>query len=102
MDKKPHRATGRPRGRPRKYPLPTLAEASLNPSPAAFDARAILRSIAADAALPAQARVAAAKALLVDEKPAGDPVKARAGKISERALQLMAENAPDIDEARPN
>jgi hypothetical protein len=68
MDKKPHRATGRPRGRPRKYPLPALAEASVNPPPASFDARAILRSIASDPSLPAQSRVAACKTLLVEKQ----------------------------------
>ena len=59
----------------------------------ACDPREVLRRIALDASAPHSARVQAAKALLLDEKPA-NPMKIRASnsKVVERAIHIMADN----------
>ena len=99
--KRKHVATGKkPSGRPRKVRPPLLGAVQTTD----IDPRAILRAIAADAAQPAAARVAACKALLVDAKePVGNPIKARAGLLTERALAMLGGledgNSP---EERPN
>jgi hypothetical protein len=103
-----HKKATRSPGGPQANPRTKAADAALslaialNPdAPVPCDPRAILRAIASDASQPAAARVAAAKALIADSKPTGDPVKARADTISERALKLMGRPAPDADR-RPN
>jgi hypothetical protein len=60
---------------------------------ASVDARAVLASIAADSSAPASARVAACKALLAHQQPAGEPAKPGDGappdELTQRALAIM-------------
>jgi hypothetical protein len=54
--------------------------------PAAFDARAILRTIATDERQPGAVRVQACKALMAGEKP---PEPSHNDLINKRAIEIM-------------
>src|SRR5205823_11913859 len=72
----PRTSQKRPMGRPPvRAAASALALAGIDTT--ACDPREVLRSIALDASAPHSARVQAAKALLLDEKPA-NPMKIRA------------------------
>jgi hypothetical protein len=81
----------RKRGRPTREEAMRRALAAILVDPASIDPRQILAGIAMDVSAPAGARVAAAKALLLeqhDQDPA--EVSSVGSDIAKRAIQLMA------------
>src|SRR6516165_4237166 len=83
----------RGRGRPSRAEATAKALAALGIDPASIDPRAVLAAIAADRSAPATARVAACKALLAHQQPAGEPDKPGVGDkpddLTQRALQIL-------------
>lgn len=82
---------GRPKGSKTRKRVGLIPAAQPTEPTGEFDAEAVLRSIAADPAAPASARVAAAKALLrpTPAAPTGGSHEHLLGDLNAKALQLM-------------
>lgn len=74
-------------GRPTRRAASKTALAGVDLS--TLDPVAVLRSIAADESAPASARVAAARALLADDKRADQPTGDGGDAVSRHALRIL-------------